>query len=182
MEAHRLSPIYVGPTGFKPCTFYFVGEAPGKQEDREKRPFCGESGSLLRRALGEAGFDWGTVRMWNVCHYRPYWITVGTERTRNRKPTPGEIGPCIPHVIGDIKESRPKIVICLGETAYRWMCHPIPVSYSQARGKTIVGNVLPCPLTVQYHPSYVLRQNEHEDGPVFREYVEAFRKVRTAYT
>jgi uracil-DNA glycosylase len=178
MESPRLSPTFVGPTGFKPCTYYFVGEAPGATEDREKKPFVGRSGQLLRRALGEARYDWGTVRMWNVCFYRPTMFNHQTGMSRNRKPSEKEIGDCFGALRQDIMDSRPRIIVCLGQTAYKHICYPPPAKYSEVRGRMIIGSSFPFPITVQYHPSYILREEPNENGPEYREYVEAFRQLR----
>lgn len=63
-----------------------VGEQPGDREDREGTPFVGPAGSLLDRALEEAGIDRGGVYVTNaVKHFK--WRPAGKRRI-TRSPTP----------------------------------------------------------------------------------------------
>lgn len=57
-----------GPLNAKICCF---GEAPGRQEDIQGRPFIGASGHKLTQWLLAAGIDRKAVRIDNVCQYRP---------------------------------------------------------------------------------------------------------------
>ena len=49
----------------------FVGEAPGKQEDKARRPFVGASGRLLTEMLESVGLRREDVYITNVVKYRP---------------------------------------------------------------------------------------------------------------
>ena len=39
------------------CEVLFIGEAPGFNEDREKRPFVGRAGQLLRKYIRDLGWQ-----------------------------------------------------------------------------------------------------------------------------
>ncbi len=60
-----------------------VGEQPGRQEDREGRPFVGPAGRLLDRALEAAGVDRRTVFVTNVVkHFK--WTLRGKRRLHKK--------------------------------------------------------------------------------------------------
>ena len=59
-----------------------IGEAPGAEEDRQGRPFCGASGQLLDKMLSSINLDRKTVYITNVIPWRP---------PGNRTPTENEI-------------------------------------------------------------------------------------------
>src|SRR6185312_14658736 len=62
---------------------YFLGEAPGRTEDEQGRPFVGDSGKLLRDAL--VSWDDVSYRIGNVVRCRP---------PDNRTPKPNELAAC----------------------------------------------------------------------------------------
>lgn len=59
--------------GFGPSTarIMVVGEAPGRNEEIERKPFVGAAGNLLRQALLAAGINPTDVYFTNICKYRP---------------------------------------------------------------------------------------------------------------
>ena len=64
----------------------FVGEAPGRNEDKAGLPFVGYAGKILEEALKKAGFQRKDVYITNVAKCRP---------PNNRIPEPEEISKCI---------------------------------------------------------------------------------------
>lgn len=66
-----------------------VGEAPGKQEVEEGRPFVGNAGKLLDKLPEVAGIDRPKVYVTNVVKVRP--TRQSGERVTNRPPRAGEI-------------------------------------------------------------------------------------------
>lgn len=63
----------------------FIGEAPGREEDKQGRPFVGRSGQLLNRILELAGIKRPDIFITNIVKCRP---------PNNRKPLPLEINIC----------------------------------------------------------------------------------------
>lgn len=59
------------------CEVAVVGEAPGADEVKERRPFVGRSGRLLRQTMEEAGLQPGCCYITNVFHTRPPDNVVG---------------------------------------------------------------------------------------------------------
>jgi DNA polymerase len=88
-----------------------VGEAPGRDEDVQGRPFVGRSGQLLDRLLlEEAGLRRDLVYIANVVKCRP---------PGNRDPQPEEIAACRPYLETQVGLIRPRVVLTLGNFATR---------------------------------------------------------------
>ena len=79
-----------------------VGEAPGREEDRQGLPFVGESGQLLDRMLAAIGLDRGSVYIANILPWRP---------PGNRKPTQQEIAICLPFIERHIELSAAEFLV-----------------------------------------------------------------------
>jgi len=94
-----------GPSNSK---LFFVGEAPGRNEDETGRPFIGQSGMLLSKMLGEAGIDRKEVFITSILKCRP---------PENRKPKDHEVAKCIPYLKEQIDEVKPKYIVLLGLVA-----------------------------------------------------------------
>jgi DNA polymerase len=87
-----------------------VGEAPGRQEDLEGKPFVGYSGRILDSALSKAGIKRSDIFITNVVKCRP---------PNNRRPESNELIACMGHLERQISLVSPKIICILGSTAYR---------------------------------------------------------------
>ncbi len=84
----------------------FVGEAPGRDEDLEGRPFVGRSGELFDRMLAAIGLDrTSSAYLANIIPWRP---------PGDRKPTPQEVAICLPFIHRQIELSRAEVLVCLG--------------------------------------------------------------------
>jgi uracil-DNA glycosylase len=86
----------------------FVGEAPGKDEDLQGKPFVGRAGRLLDTLLEEIGLDREQVFIANVLMCRP---------PGNRDPLPDEIEECKPYLMRKIELIEPKLICTLGNFA-----------------------------------------------------------------
>jgi len=87
----------------------FVGEAPGRNEDKHGEPFIGAAGKKLSMALEEAGISRDSVYITNVVKCRP---------PNNRVPNPLEREMCKTYLDGEISIIKPKIICILGNTAF----------------------------------------------------------------
>ncbi len=85
-----------------------VGEAPGKDEDREGLPFVGRAGQLLDRMLAAIGLDRTGVYIANIVPWRP---------PGNRTPTPQETQLCLPFIQRQIELANPDVLVLLGGSA-----------------------------------------------------------------
>jgi len=83
----------------------FIGEAPGKNEDIQGKPFVGAAGKFLNEMLGAAAMDRSDVYITNIVKYRP---------PNNRDPLPQEKAEFWPYLLRQLQIINPKIVITLG--------------------------------------------------------------------
>jgi DNA polymerase len=128
-----------------------IGEAPGAEEDRQGRPFVGQSGQLLDRMLATIGLDRTTVYITNVIYWRP---------PGNRAPTAAEIAACQPFLERQIELLRPRLIIFAGGIAARALLG-LKEGVTRLRGRRFNypladGTRIPC--LVMFHPAYLLRQ------------------------
>jgi DNA polymerase len=87
----------------------FVGEAPGKNEDKNGEPFIGIAGKKLTIALEEAGISRDEVYITNIVKCRP---------PNNRVPSNIERNTCQEYLKEEISIIKPKIICILGNTAF----------------------------------------------------------------
>jgi len=87
----------------------FVGEAPGRNEDRNGEPFIGVAGKKLSIALNEAGISRDAVYITNIVKCRP---------PNNRVPKTSERETCQEYLKQEISIIKPKIICILGNTAF----------------------------------------------------------------
>lgn len=135
--------------------FMLVGEAPGRDEDIEGRPFVGRSGQLLDRILSAIGRDRRTAYIANVIPWRP---------PGNRTPTPHETEICRPFIERQIELVSPKVLVTLGGPSAKTLLNEAD-GILRLRGKwrvhTTPGGV-EIPTMPTLHPAYLLRNPAHK--------------------
>jgi len=87
------------------ASIMFVGEAPGLNEAKTGRPFCGAAGKILDDLLASAGIEREEVYIGNVLNDRP---------PGNRNPQPEEIAACTPYLERQIEIINPEVIGALG--------------------------------------------------------------------
>lgn len=102
-----------------------VGEGPGREEDLQGRPFVGPAGQLLDKMLASIGLARGDVYICNVVKCRP---------PGNRTPKEEEALACLPYLRQQFVLVRPKIIVCLGATAAKYLYDP-EVRITRQRGQ-----------------------------------------------
>ncbi len=130
---------------------FFVGEAPGAQEDLTGRPFVGRAGNLLTRIIKAMGYEREQVFIGNVLKCRP---------PSNRTPTEEEQRACFPFLEKQIDVIKPKVLIALGRVAAVNLVGE-KSSLSSLRGK--IHGFKGIPVVVTYHPSYLLQRGEPKE-------------------
>ncbi|HYU81010.1 MAG TPA: UdgX family uracil-DNA binding protein [Vicinamibacterales bacterium] len=135
-----------------------VGEQPGDAEDREGHPFVGPAGSVLDRALEEAGINRKDVYVTNaVKHFK--WEPRGKRRI-HKKPRVSEIKACKPWLEAELTRVKPAVIVCMGTSAVQSLLGP-KVTIANAKGQ--VYETPYGPVVVTRHPSSVLRMREREE-------------------
>ncbi len=119
-----------------------VGEAPGREEDAQGRPFVGRAGRLLRKILESYGLR--KIYITNVVKHRP---------PGNRRPRRKEVDACSGFLLEEIEAIRPRIIIALGATASKFFTGKEGVGELSGRVLEYRGSRL----IVTYHPAAVLR-------------------------
>jgi len=123
----------------------FIGEAPGRDEDIQGRPFVGDAGKLLTSLIEKMGFKRGKVYIANIIKCRPPY---------NRDPEEDEINTCKQFIERQIKIINPKVIVSLGRvSAQSLLMTKIPIS--KLRGQLF--NYAGIPFIPTFHPAYLLR-------------------------
>jgi uracil-DNA glycosylase family 4 len=138
------SPIMPGDGAEQPI-FLFVGESPGENEDEYNRPFIGRAGELLREVIVEVGIQLKYCRFSNAVRCHP--------PDNNLKAYPDAVELCRPKILREIHRRRPKIVVCLGNSAIKSVLNKSGIT--KLNGMVFEGNgryYVACA-----HPAYVLR-------------------------
>ena len=142
--------------GNKHAKIMLIGEAPGENEDLEGKPFCGQSGQLLRKALQYINLNTENLLITNTVYWRP---------PLNRKPTEEEIQKCYPFLLKMIEIIQPTILILCGATAIETITKE-KKKMSEVAGKQQIiqlenlnnSSLQNLPVFSIYHPSFLLRQ------------------------
>jgi DNA polymerase len=97
---------FVFGSGNANAAIVFIGEAPGKNEDLQGKPFVGQAGKLLDELLNSIGFSRNEVFIANVLKCRP---------PENRDPNMIEINTCKNYLLRQIEIIDPKIICTMGK-------------------------------------------------------------------
>jgi DNA polymerase len=134
-----------------------LGEAPGKEEDEQGKPFVGRSGQLLDRMLAQIGLSRASnVLISNTIYWRP---------PGNRDPTQGEIVACLPFVERLIELANPTLLLLTGKAAAHTVLKRED-GVMKLRGRRLFyareGQAGRINTMVMLHPAYLLRQPQQK--------------------
>ncbi|MFN3869996.1 MAG: uracil-DNA glycosylase family protein [Aquificaceae bacterium] len=170
MEKEKNCTFYEGASGYvfgegdPESPVLFVGEAPGEEEDQQRRPFVGRAGRYLNQKLEEIGLKRESIYITNVVKSRP---------PNNRKPTFKEMQSCLPYLRKEIEIIKPKLIVCLGSTALEGILGK-SLSVTKHRGQVFEypydRNIK---VLLTYHPAYILRNPSAE-----KEFVEDLKRAK----
>ena len=127
-----------------------LGEAPGREEDMEGRPFVGAAGQLLDRMFAAIGLSRDNpdleraLYITNVIPWRP---------PGNRDPSPEEIAMMRPFVERHIALAAPEIVVLMGNVP----CSAVLGAKGILRLRGTWTTALGLPVMPMAHPAYLLR-------------------------
>ncbi len=129
----------------------FVGEAPGRNEAKQGRPFCGTAGKILDELLASINVPREQVYITNIVKDRP---------PENRDPLPSEIEIYGPFLDRQIEIIRPSVIATLGRYSMQYIMKKFDLEFelepiSKAHGKVYnavasYGSIHIAPL---YHPA-----------------------------
>jgi len=161
---HRTRSLAVPGEGRAKLPIMFVGEGPGYDEDIQGRPFVGRAGQLLTKMIAAIGFDRQDAYITNIVKCRP---------PGNRVPEEVEAMACLPYLRYQVFKLKPKIIVCLGATAARYIIsRDIRITRDRGRWVERKGYYL----MPTYHPAALLR-----DASKKKDAWEDFKKIRQKY-
>ncbi len=143
---HKTRNKMVFGAGDPKADLMFVGEAPGRDEDREGEPFVGRAGQLLTKIIAAIGKTRDQVYIANILKCHP---------PGNRNPESKEISICAPFLDLQIEAIQPKVICALGTFAAHTMLNTT-TPISALRGQTHPYKDY-CLLVPTFHPAYLLR-------------------------
>jgi len=131
--------------GVENANIMFIGEAPGRHEDQQGRPFVGPAGQFLNELIASISLRRDQVYITNVIKCRP---------PGNRDPLPFEIQTCRYWLDRQIELIQPKMIVTLGRYSMAMFFPGKSISKihgtAQKRGNTIY--------YAMYHPAAALHQ------------------------
>ena len=131
----------------------FIGEAPGKNEDEQGRPFVGRSGKLLDKMLHAAGISRNDIYITNIVKCRP---------PHNRTPKADELKLGKELLLEkELQIIKPKVICTLGTSALVGLTGASH-ALSKIRGHPIIYNDML--LLPTFHPAYALRSKRFENA------------------
>ena len=135
---------FVFGSGNSSAEIVFIGEAPGRNEDLQGKPFVGQAGKILDELLLSIGFDRSDVFIANVLKCRP---------PDNRDPKLEEINTCKKYLLKQIEIIDPKIICTMGKYSTQLILNT-DTGITKLRGKVFkVKNRMVLPIN---HPAAAL--------------------------
>lgn len=146
-----LKPVATNPVpgeGNPDTDILFIGEAPGKNEDLQGRPFVGAAGKFLDELIASIGYKREDIFIANVIKHRP---------PGNRDPLPDEIKAYTPWLEQQIAIINPKLIVTLGRFSMDFMLGPgFSITKIHGQPKRRGGKVI-FPV---YHPAAALYRRD----------------------
>lgn len=165
-----------------------VGEQPGDKEDTAGEPFVGPAGSLLGRALTEAGIDRREAYVTNAVKHFKFVPPERGKRRIHQKPSRTEVVACRPWLVAEVNTLRPDLVLCLGATAAQAV---LGTSFriTRQRGQLLewdadeAGEIAhPPAVLATTHPASVLRARDEDRKRAYADLVDDLRIAAQALT
>jgi len=123
----------------------FIGEAPGRDEDIQGKPFVGRAGQLLTKIIHAMNFQREEVYITNVVKCRP---------PGNRNPQGSEIASCKDYLLTQIEMINPKVIVTLGRVAADFFIRS-SLGMTALRGD--FHDFQHTKVMPTFHPSYLIR-------------------------
>ena len=151
-------------SGSSSAEIIFIGEAPGRSEDKSGIPFVGAAGKFLNEMLGLINLKREDIYITNIVKYRP---------PNNRDPLPKEKSACREWLQEEIKIISPKLIIFLGRHAMNNFFPELQIS--SAHGKMLIkkfNGISTKFFFPLYHPAAALY-----NGSMREVLIEDFKKI-----
>ncbi len=151
----------------------FVGEAPGRNEAEQGRPFCGAAGKILDELLQSVGLKREEIYITNIVKDRP---------PQNRDPLPSEIESYGPFLDRQIEIIKPKKIVTLGRYSMTYIMNKFdldfdiePISKAHGKAYTTQASYGQIQIIAQYHPAACIYNQSLKD--VLKEDFKTITKI-----
>jgi len=179
-EVYRDEPkVPVFGEGDPASPLMMVGEAPGAEETRLRRPFVGKAGKNLDEFLQVVNLKREDLYITNVVKFRPTKTHERTGSLSNRPPTKEEILICMRFLWREIETVQPSVIVTLGNTPLQALLEDPKATIGTLHGQEIPGQhgdarYILFPL---YHPASLIYNRSL--APVYRQDLEKLRRFLT---
>ena len=130
-----------------------VGEAPGREEVEQGKPFVGKAGKNLDEFLQSIDLAREELYVTHAVKFRP--VRVSQKGTvANRTPSAREVAAYRPYLLEEIRLIAPKVVVTLGNTPLRSVLGDPKLTIGEVHGKTIA--LKRATLFALYHPASII--------------------------
>lgn len=137
----------VAGDGNSKADIVFIGEAPGKNEDLQGRPFVGAAGKFLEEMLATVDLKRQDIYITNIVKYRP---------PENRDPLPEEKKAFLPFLIEELEIINPVIVVTLGRHSMEYFLPGRRITDIHGQPKRINFGDRKIVVVPLYHPAAAL--------------------------
>ncbi len=128
----------------------FIGEAPGRNEAKTGKPFCGTAGKVLDTLLSHVGIERKDIYITNIVKDRP---------PENRDPSAKEIEIYGPFLDRQIEIIQPKVIATLGRYALGYIMNKFdmdlelePIGKAHGKSYKSMASYGPIDIVALYHP------------------------------
>lgn len=152
-----------------------VGEAPGKTEVEQGKPFVGQAGRNLEEFINILGILREDLYITNVVKFRPFKINADTGRESNRTPTKEEVRISTDYIEQELTIIKPGLVVSLGNIALRCILKDDRVTIGVMHGSPISVKVAGAEFALfpLYHPASIIYNRALKDV-----YLQDLHKLR----
>ncbi|MCB9721361.1 MAG: uracil-DNA glycosylase [Candidatus Omnitrophica bacterium] len=169
---HETRTLTVPGEGDPDADIMFIGEAPGRNEDRQGKPFVGRAGDIFDRLLASVELTRDQIYLCNILKCRP---------PNNRNPLVGEIQACVGSLDLQIKIVNPSVIGTLGNFATMYILEKfgIPLrKISELAGTSLAveSEFGPKRIVPLYHPAVATYSPTKID--TLLEHFQVFRESR----
>lgn len=141
-----------------------VGEAPGRQETVQGRPFVGQAGKILDEFLAFLDLKRDELYITSVVKFRPFKVNPETGRISNRPPNKEEIGLSKSWLFKELYIVEPSMVVSLGNIALQTLANDTKLTIGKVHGvpmDVVIGDKkMPMMLFPLYHPASIIYRKE----------------------
>lgn len=142
-----------------------IGEAPGKDEVAQGKPFVGAAGKNLNEFISILNITRDDVYITNVVKYRLSKLNAKTNRLSNRPATVMDISINQPWLLREIEIINPSIIVTLGNVPLRAVTNDKSLTIGSVHGKLLDCKIngVDKKLYPLYHPASIIYNRSLKD-------------------